>query len=178
MSMLSLPLLLLISCTNSGLDRPNTTDTGDDGNKKGGGKDKENCPFVGDWELDSINCSTFPYDAWFDTFDSASLSIDHDSDGGCIVVSTLEGEDCEQVEEWHFDKPVDTDVDVTYNGIESCSPDTCSFDPKLPDCEEGARTGSETLVINDETGDLTAEGLFADMASGCPLTVFTVWKKQ
>lgn len=181
---MSLPLLTLFSlvgCTNSGLGRPTPVDTGEGSGQndgKGKGNNKNNCPFVGEWELDSINCSTFPYDAWYDIVETATLEIDHADDGGCTIVSTLEGQDCEQVEEWSLTKPVGTDADVTYEGISSCDPESCSFDPKISDCEEGGRTGEDTLSIDDATGDLTIDGLFIDFAYGCPLSVVTVWKKQ
>jgi hypothetical protein len=175
---MSVSLVLLGSffwgCTNSGLDRPTPTgDTGDDG---GGGRG-ERCPFEGEWQLEEISCFSFPYDAWYDSFEKATMEIEADGDGGCDVVLTLEGPDCEQEEEWHFDKPVGAEVEVTYEGISDCTPNQCEFDDDIATCDKGQHVGEETLNIEASSGELIAGGLLQHTTPNCE-SLSTTWEKN
>lgn len=171
---MSLLLLVIAGCTNSGLDR-GLTATGDTGDIEGG--NKENCPFVGEWELETIQCSTFDYTDWYEAFEAATMEIDHDPDGGCKVVATLKSADCKQEEEWHFSKPAGTEVEVTYEGISDCRPNECSFDV-IGSCETGRNQGQDTAAVEEGADELTFTNLLANTAANCPLTVKTVWKKK
>jgi hypothetical protein len=163
---------LLWGCSNSGLDRSTPTgDTGDDGGRRG------SCPFVGEWQLKEIQCFSFDYDAWYEAFDKATMEIEDGEDGGCKVVVTLEGPDCEQEEEWTFDKPVGAEVEVTYEGISDCSPNQCEFDDDIPTCENGEHTGDEKLTIEESSGELIAGGLLQYTTPNCD-SLSTTWEKN
>jgi hypothetical protein len=172
---MSLSLLLFSTwsfwgCTNSGLDR--STPTGDTG-----GGDGERCPFVGEWQLEAVQCFSFDYDAWYEDFNKATMEIENGEDGGCDVTVTLEGPDCEQEEEWTFDKPVGTEVEVTYEGISDCAPNQCEFGDALPACANGEHTGDDTLTVQESDGELIAGRLLQYTTPGCE-SLSTTWEKN
>jgi hypothetical protein len=168
---MSLVLALLSGCTNSGLGRT-TAETGD---TAAGTTEVQNCPWVGTWQLDQVNCGAFPYDSWYDAHDGATLDIDHDPAGGCVVQAEITGPACSRTEAWRFSVPLGTSVDVTFEGITDCNPNQCAFSVEEEACERGGLAGSETLTIDDSTGNLLAVDLFADTAPECTLGLQTTW---
>jgi hypothetical protein len=180
---LLLPIAVLFTasaCTHSGLDQPAATgDTapGGDDDDGGGG----NCPWVGTWNLTKVQCGSFLYDAWFEDHDTASLDVTDHPDGGCAVVATVSGESCERTEDWTFAVPVGGNVEVVFDGITDCNPADCQFSGSEDPCAEGNLGGrTETLSIDDTTGELVAIGLLLDTVPSCqpPLEVQTNWAKN
>ena len=165
-------LMLLPACSNSGLGQPTTTPSGDTGQTTA----VADCPWVGVWTLQTVNCATFPFDAWYDDYTGAVLDVTQSEDSGCDVVVTVSGNTCEESEDWHLSSPVGINVELTYNGIASCTPDACTFNGPDAPCEVGDRAGgTESISIDDATGDLQIVGALADTAAGCTLDVVTTW---
>lgn len=169
-------VVALAACSNSGLGQPTQVGTGD---TAAGTTALADCPWVGTWALTTVNCNTFPYAPWYDAHDSASMQITQDPAGGCSVVTTVTGPSCSRTEGWHFSVPVGTSVEVTFNGIQTCNPDQCTFDVGDQACSVGGLTGGPvTLSIDDAAGDLAAVGLLEDTAACTPLDVVTRWALQ
>lgn len=169
-------VLVGATCTNSGLGKTDQT-SGDTADEPTGSA--SDCPWVGTWTLEGINCSTFPYDDWYDDHDGATLVIAQDATSGCAVEATITGATCERTEDWLFGPPVGTSVAVTLDGISNCSPAACTFAPSDTACSKGDLTkAEETLTIDESNGSMQAVGLITDTAAGCPLDVVTTWSKQ
>lgn len=172
---------LLFACSNSGL---NTVDAGTTGSGDTGVTGDtaptavETCPWVGVWELTEVNCGSFPYDDWWDVYTTTVMSMTHSPDGGCAVSFTWSGEYCQESESWHLAEPTGTSVEATYNGIDDCSPADCTFAGSDDACALGDRTGSETITIDDSTGDLTVVGPLGHGAPSCVLDLITTWTAQ
>lgn len=165
----------LAACSNSGLGVPTAVGTGD---TAAATTTLQDCPWVGNWSLTTVNCNTFPYSAWYDDHSGATLQIGHDPAGGCAVTATVTGPTCSRTEAWHFSVPVGTSVEVTFLGVQTCAPDACAFGAE-PACQVGGLTGGPTsLSIDDSAGDLAAIGLLEDTAPGCTLDVVTRWSPQ
>ncbi len=165
-------LTLLTACSNSGLGQPTTTPTAD----TGATVVVDECPWVGRWTLRSVKCSTFDFAEWYDDHTGATLDIAQADQGGCDVVATVSGATCEESESWHFTSPVGINVDLTYNGISACNPDACTFNGPDAPCQVGDRAGgTETISVDDATGELQMVGALADTAPGCTLDIVTVW---
>lgn len=138
------------------------------------------CPWVGTWMLDTLYCSTFPYDPWYDEHDSATLEIAHHPSTGCLVTATIAGASCAWTESWTFSLPVGTTVEVTFDSITACEPSECSFGAIdnvvcLPGDLDG---GPRQVGLTESGGTLSADGLLTERAPGCPLSVFSTWNRE
>jgi hypothetical protein len=166
----------LVACSNSGLGETESGTTGDTGATAAA-----DCPWVGTWALDEVNCGTFSYDAWFDDHERATLEVSQSDDGGCDVEVTIEGDSCERDEDWHFGPPVGISVVVTFEGILDCRPNNCVFGPSDPDeCSPGDLADDPQALTIDTVSDtsILATGLLAPTAQGCTLDVVTAWNRE
>ena len=183
--------LILASCSNSGLGKENTADTG---------PDIVDCPWEGEWELIIVNCgASFAYSDWFLTYYDSGMEIARSPDGGCDVTFSWSSDVCAEEEQWSITPqypeltedqetstvPYNGDARLTLGGISDCSPAECSFDPKDMDinekpCEEGDRQVTLDIEVDDETTDqLTISGMFSDPGrTDCPLSLTTVWTRK
>jgi hypothetical protein len=183
--------LMLLSCTNSGLGKSPTADTG---------PDIADCPWEGDWELTIVYCGgSFTYNEWFPAYDESTMSIARSGDGGCEVAFTWASDECAEEEQWALTPlypeltedqetstvPYDGSARLTLGGISDCSPEGCAFDLGDMDlvdepCEEGDRAVTLDVSVDDSTTDqLEIEGLFGDPGRhDCPLTLTTVWVRK
>ena len=161
---------------------PGATDTPDqDRNCDGEIVVTGDCPWVGTWRLEQLQCGTFDYAEWFEDHDEATLETTHDAAGGCAVTATISGASCTRTEGWHFSLPVGVEVAARFDGVESCVPASCAFGPTDPDaCAEGALAGSATVRIEESVAgaELTAAGLLASTAADCSLDLLTVWARE
>ena len=154
------------ACANSGLGLDTDTDTD---------VAPAPCTWPGTWTLTDTTCGSFPsFSDWTTTHTGAEMVLADAGGGGCDVDVTVEGPACTRTEDWAFGAPAGDDVDVTFNGITTCTPDACVFDGEDP-CAVGALTGDVTARIDDSTGDLVAAGLLVDTAPDCPLEFGTTW---
>jgi hypothetical protein len=173
--MMSMLVLMLAACTNSGLGLPSSTassaDTGTSTATTGG-----SCPWTGDWTLTAVSCGSFPFDGWFVDHDSAALTAAPHASGGCELTIEVTGPACARTEVWRVTDPVGTEADATYEGITACDPDACAFTVEEPTCAVGGgATKSQSITADDASGDLTLEAILGDTAPGCSLAVFTTW---
>ncbi len=174
-------VLFAVACSNSGLNDlghpplsddagPDVTDTAPEA--------LQTCVWVGVWELTAVNCGSFPFDEWYEVFDTTVMSLTHDPAGGCAVAFTWSGETCQESEQWQMADPVGTSVETTYLGVDDCSPADCTFANGDDACVIGDRTGTDTLTIDDSSGDLQVVGALAHGAPQCVLDLITTWSLQ
>ena len=184
----------LLSCTNSGLGKSPTGDTG---------PDFADCPWEGEWELRVVNCGEFntAYAPWDATYDEATLEISRNNEGagGCDAVFTWSNAVCAEEEVWEIlplypeltedqetsTVPWDGTARVSMKGISDCSPEGCRIDPvdmevQKDACEEGERVLTIEVEVDDSIPDqLEITGLFSDPGrSDCPLDLRTSWVKK
>jgi len=177
----------LLACTNSGLGKNPTGDTG---------PDVADCPWEGEWELSSVKCgSGLDYDKWFDSYADNTMEISAAEGGGCDVEFTWSAAKCAEKEQWLFTPKYPEESTVQWSGetewinqgISECSPASCSFDTTAvgvgdSPCSEGDREKIEVLkVYVDMSVDnqITVEDLFDDAdRADCPLGLVTTWVKK
>jgi hypothetical protein len=169
--------VLLQGCSNSGLDR-SSTDSAESAAPAG----LEDCPWVGEWELDEVKCGgTFAYNQWYEElhYDGATMVIAHDPDGGCAVETTIRGETCRRKEEAHF-APVGTSVTVVSDGITDCTPNKCTFFTGDAECTREALAGETTARVEEVVGTMTAVDLLRNTipVGSCSLEIYTIWSKE
>jgi hypothetical protein len=170
------PALVLVGwaagCANSGLGQ--TTDTDTDNPPEG------TCPWVGTWTLTTISCGSIEATEWFDSHTSSTLVLSHAAAGGCDGVVTTTGPSCTRTEAWSFPAPASADVSFSLDGITSCVPNACLFEPYGASCAIGGLTGSTTVTITATGSTLlmvTPVGSLGPLTDtiDCPLEVGTEW---
>ena len=168
-----LAMALLAACANSGLgetDADTDTDTTPEGT----------CPWVGTWTLSTITCGSIPATEWFGPHTGATLDLSHAAAGGCDAEMTLSGPSCNRTEHWSFPAPTGPDVTVAFDGIATCQPNACLFEPYGTPCAVGAIVGSAVVEITvvgtamSMTVPYTAIGPLTDTVD-CPLELTTDW---
>jgi hypothetical protein len=166
---MTLLLLALPACTNSGLGR--TDDIGDSGTAATG-----DCPWTGTRQLAEVRCGSFPFAGWFVDHDAATLVATHAPGGGCAVEIEVTASGCARTERWTFAVPDDGESAATDAGVSSCVPDACSFSVDEGACAEGGGLGDVTVPVEEDGDVLTFRALvLADTAPGCSLDVQTDW---
>lgn len=178
---------MLMACTNSGLGKTSTGDTG-----------VEPCPWEGEWEMTSVRCGTIPdeYEKWTNAYADSVMVITTGADGICEVEFTWSAAKCAEKEEWTLDPDYPEQSTVQWNGdtlwvnqgVTECSPPSCTFDTSgMSDvahepCAEGNRENAQTFTVKVDSsidGQLEIEDLFSDTErSDCPLGLQTTWVKQ
>jgi len=183
-------IILLLSCTNSGLGLNPTADTG---------PLTVGCPWEGEWELAVVDCGSFPYaDEWNGTYDDAEMVITAEGENSCAVAFSWSSGTCSEEEAWEIvptipelteDEEDEWEYDgratVNYQGITSCDPDGCEFEQGEMSfteaaCEEGDRTISQEIEIDTSIDDqLKIEGLLNDPGRhDCQLGLVTTWRRK
>ena len=93
---------------------------------------------------------------------------------------TLSGPSCTRTETWSFPAPTGSSVSVTFDGITSCVPNACLFEPYGTPCAIGALAGTASVEIivtgtaMSMTVPYTAIGPLTDTLD-CPLPMTTDW---
>ena len=168
-----LAMALLAACANSGLGQVDD-DTDTDNAPEG------TCPWVGTWTLTTITCGSIPATEWFDSHSDATLDLTHAAAGGCDALMTLSGPSCTRTETWSFPAPTGSSVSVTFDGITSCVPNACLFEPYGTSCAVGALAGTATVTTTltgttlSMVAPVGAVGPLTDTVD-CPLEVGTDW---
>ena len=178
---------MLVACTNSGLGRESTGDTG---------PDIVECPWVGDWDLTTMKCGgSFDYNGWFDSYPNASMQVSNGVGGGCVAQFTWSSDTCTETESWTLEPQYPEESTVQWDGsthwvnegVTTCDPAACEFDGSAVGatesaCAEGDRSNPTVVVVSvDATvdGQLTIGGLLGDGDRGnCSLDPTSTWVRR
>lgn len=128
-----------------------------DASANNGDADTDVCPFVGTWLLVSYYCGTIDVtQSWLSVVSSTTFEFTRTA-GGCHSVLTNRSSSCTETESFELVVGKNS-FEQTANGIQSCSPEGCTFSASDAPCVTGdraAETNTTTYTFTATTLTMT-----------------------
>lgn len=116
------------------------------------------CPYTGSWELSVLRCDGVDVtSAFVEAVHTTTMLVTDSPSGNCFVEVILEGEYCEEREEYEAQLARGDTWGVTAFGVTSCDPLACTFDKGDAECAIGDRSGSWTEGVTYTSSLLVIE---------------------
>jgi len=111
----------------------------------------QDCDWVGTWLMTQPRCDATAFNAWFDSYDTTTLIMEHNVTRGCDVTFTLTKLGaCTETESWYIlEDPGAATWNIDSRGISTCDPEGCQFAVADGPCEVGARDNDTEVQVDD-----------------------------